>query len=244
MTRALLEIAANSVASALAAQKGGADRIELCENLGDGGTTPSYGTIAISRDRLQIPVYVLIRPRAGDFLYAAAEVEVMCRDIEICVRLGCDGVVVGALDADGAIDMVVCRELIATAGSLGVTFHRAFDAARDSETALETVIALRCERVLTSGGHNSAPEGAESIAALIRQADGRIAIMPGGGIDLRNLPELARRSGAREFHASARRRQTSAMHYRNDQLRGLEPDRQQTAETCVRDLVSALAQLA
>ncbi len=244
MTRPLLEIAANSVASALAAQKGGADRIELCENLGEGGTTPSYGTIAISRDRLQIPIYVLIRPRGGDFLYDASEVETMCRDIEICARLGCDGVVIGALNADGGVDTTVCRELIAAAGSLGVTFHRAFDVAENSEAALEALIDLGCARVLTSGGCNRALDGAAAIAAWMLQAHERIAIMPGGGINPHDLPELARRSGAREFHASARSQRSSAMRYRNDRLLGLEPERLQTDQTLVRELVFALNPLA
>ncbi len=204
MTRRLLEIAANSLPSALAAQEGGADRIELCENLGDGGCTPSYGTIALARERLRIPLYVLIRPRAGDFLYDALEREVMLRDIESCVRLGCDGVVIGALADDGSVDTAVCGELISAAGALGITFHRAFDVARDQVQALEAVIALGCERVLTSGAQSTAPEGADTIAALVRQADQRIRVMAGAGISEDNLAELVTRSGADEFHASAK----------------------------------------
>jgi len=148
----LLEIAANSVASALAAQDGGAGRVELCASLGEGGLTPSYATIAIARERLLIPLYVLIRPRAGDFLYDEIELETMRCDVEACTRLGCDGVVIGALDADGNVALGACRDLIYAARGLGVTFHRAFDLARDPALALEDLIALGCERVLTSGG--------------------------------------------------------------------------------------------
>lgn len=240
MRAPLLEIAANSVASALAAQEGGADRVELCENLGEGGTTPSYGTLAVVRERLRIPLYALIRPRGGDFLYDGTEFETMRRDIEACVRLGCDGVVIGALDADGAIDVARCRELIAVAGALGVTFHRAFDAARDQVQALEDVIALGCARVLTSGGRASAPEGAEVIAALVRRGGPRIRIMAGAGIDAGNVRALAERTGAPEFHGSARAPRASAMRYRNHSLRGLDPDWMQTDVQRVRALVAAL----
>lgn len=240
MSRPLLEIAANSLASALAAQAGGADRIELCENLGEGGTTPSYGTLAMTRERLRIPLYVLIRPRGGDFLYDDAEFELMRRDIEICVRLGCDGVVIGALDADGAVDVARCRELIAAAGTLGVTFHRAFDAARDQGQALEAVITLGCERVLTSGARASAAEGVDIIAGLVRQAGERLHIMAGAGIHADNLRGLAARSGAHEFHASARSTRVSAMRYHNPELRGLDPDWMATDAEQVRGLVAAL----
>ncbi|HEY0661729.1 MAG TPA: copper homeostasis protein CutC [Lysobacter sp.] len=240
MSAPLLEIAANSLGSALAAQAGGADRIELCENLGEGGTTPSYGTLAVTRERLRIPLYVLIRPRGGDFHYGEGEREVMLRDIETCVRLGCDGVVIGALDADGDVDQAICRELITAASRLGVTFHRAFDAARDPAQALEAVIALGCERVLTSGAQASALAGADNIAALVRQAGPRLRIMAGAGVTSGNLRELVVRSGAHEFHASARAMRLSGMRHRNDRLPGLEPDWMQTDSDRVRDLVVAL----
>lgn len=243
MSAPLLEIAANSVASALAAQDGGADRIELCENLGEGGTTPSHGTLAVVRERLRIPLYVLIRPRGGDFLYDDAEFEVMRRDIEHCVRLGCDGVVIGALDADGAVDAARCRELIAAGGELGVTFHRAFDAAHDQTQALRTIIDLGCERVLTSGAQANALQGAENIAALVGQAGAQIRIMAGAGIDAGNVREVAQRSRAHEFHASARALHRSAMRYRHAGLSGLEPDRQQTDVERVQALMAALRDL-
>jgi copper homeostasis protein len=199
-----LEIAANSLESALAAQAGGADRIELCENLGEGGATPSYGTLAVARDRLRIPLYVLIRPRGGDFVYSPAEWEVMQRDVELCVRLGCDGVVVGALDAQGSVDVAGCAALVQAAGPLGVTFHRAFDCVAAPVTALEAVIGLGCERLLTSGRADSAPAGASVIAGLVDQSGGRIAVMAGAGVTPDTLQMLARHAGVAEFHASAK----------------------------------------
>ena len=201
----ILEIAANSVASALAAQEGGAGRVELCTALELGGLTPSYAQIALAREKLTIPLYVLIRPRAGDFLYSDLECETMLRDIEACAKAGCDGVVLGALGADGHIDLPRCRSLMAAAASMGVTFHRAFDLTRDPLSALEDVIALGCERVLTSGAQATAIEGAELIRQLVELAAGRIAVMPGAGLEAGNIGELIAQTGASEFHASAKR---------------------------------------
>ncbi|MGN7918145.1 MULTISPECIES: copper homeostasis protein CutC [Lysobacter] len=240
MSRRSLEISANSLGSALAAQAGGADRVELCENLGEGGTTPSYGTLAVARERLRIPLYVLIRPRGGDFLYDDSELAVMRADVEACVRLGCDGVVIGALDADGEVDAATCRELIAAAGSLGVTFHRAFDAARDQGRALEAAIALGCERILTSGGAADAWNGADRIAALVEQAAGRIGLMAGAGVTVQNIVALAQRAAVGELHASAKMPKRSAMRYRNEALAGLSADWEQSDEQRVRELVRAL----
>lgn len=238
---ALLEVAASSLTSALAAQAGGAERVELCGQLADGGVTPSYGLVAAARDRLQIPLYVLVRPRSGDFLYDEAEFELMQRDIEACVRLGCDGVVIGALNADAGVDLAGCRALAAAAGGLGVTFHRAFDAARDPARALEDVIALGCERVLTSGGHRSALDGAAHIAALVQQAAGRVRIMAGAGIRPENVANVLARSRADELHASARGLYRSTMRWRNERLEDLAVDRQETDPAIVAALVAALA---
>lgn len=238
---ALLEVAASSLTSALAAQAGGAGRVELCGQLADGGVTPSYGLVAAARDRLQIPLYVLVRPRSGDFLYDEAEFELMQRDIEACVRLGCDGVVIGALDADAGVDLAGCRALAAAAGGLGVTFHRAFDAARDPARALEDVIALGCERVLTSGGHRSALDGAAHIAALVQQAAGRVRIIAGAGIRPENVANVLARSRADELHASARGLYRSTMRWRNERLEDLAVDRQETDPAIVAALVAALA---
>lgn len=200
----LLEIAANSLESALAAQAGGADRVELCGNLGEGGTTPSYGTLALARERLRIPLYALIRPRGGDFVYSLDEWEVMRRDVESCARLGCDGVVIGALDAEGNVDMAGCRVLTEAAGTMSITFHRAFDCVSDRAAALENVVALGCERILTSGGADDALAGAPAIATDIARARGRLALMAGAGLAADNIAEVVRRTGAREFHSSAR----------------------------------------
>lgn len=243
MSRPVLEIAANSLASALAAQEGGADRVELCDNLGEGGTTPSYGTIAIARDRLRIPLYVLIRPRTGDFCYDAAELEVMLRDTESCVSLGCDGVVIGALDTAGDVDEAACRELIAAAGSLGTTFHRAFDATRDQVRALDSIIALGCERVLTSGGEADALTGAERIATFVKQGGSRLKVMAGAGIDAGNIGEVAMRCNAHEFHGSARSLRSSPSRHRNNRLRGLDFDWWETDPAKVRAMVDALGRI-
>lgn len=236
----LLEIAAASIASAIAAQEGGADRVELCSNLREGGTTPSYGTLVEARKRLHIPIHVLIRPRGGDFLYDDTEVAVMVRDIAACVQAGADGVVIGALDAGGDVDTAVCRRLIDAAGALDITFHRAFDAARDRDIALDAVVALGCRRVLTSGGAPSALQGADALALLVRQAAGRIAIMAGGGIHADNVRELVARTGISECHASAGGERRSNMHLRRTDLPGLEPDFVQTDVARVRALVAAL----
>jgi copper homeostasis protein len=214
MSPCVLEVAANSVASSCAAQAGGAGRVELCSSLELGGVTPSWATIAMARERLRIPLYVLVRPRAGDFLYDDLECETMLRDIEACANLGCDGVVIGMLDAGGNVDLARCRPLVAAAGNMGVTFHRAFDLASDQSQALEDVVGLGCERVLTSGGRQGATQAVDAIRALVVQAGDRLSVMPGAGVTADNLAQLARATGAREFHASAKRQHPSGMRIR------------------------------
>ena len=236
----LLEIAANSVASALAAQDGRADRIELCSALELGGLTPSHAQIEIARDRLRIPIYVLIRPRAGDFLYSDLECETMARDIETSRAIGCDGVVIGVLDANGCIDQPRCRALIAAAGNLSVTFHRAFDLTRDPRQALADAIALGCERVLTSGAQTNALAGSNLISALIAQAAGRIAVMPGAGIDEHNIAALRTATHAREFHASAKRALPSSMRHAAFAGSGMDAGELRSDVEHVRALVAAL----
>jgi copper homeostasis protein len=236
----ILEIAANSVASALAAQEGGAGRVELCTALELGGLTPSHAQIALTRDCLRIPLYVLIRPRAGDFLYGELECETMQRDIETCAALGCDGVVLGVLDADGDVDVARCRALVAAAGTLGVTFHRAFDLSRDSTRALEDIVALGCERVLTSGAQASALEGAALIRNLVTQSNGRLVVMPGAGVTARNIAELAAATGAHEFHASAKRQLPSGMRHRQARLPDMELGELRSDAEQVRALAAAL----
>ena len=200
-----LEVCAGSLASAEAAAAGGAHRLELCQNLEQGGITPSYGLIRAVRARVALPVFVLIRPRPGGFFYSDEELRIMLADVAACRALGCAGVVLGALDAAGRVAPGPCRALLAAAGPLAVTFHRAFDLCPDPAAALEAVIDLGCQRVLTSGGQPSAAAGQAQLAALVAQAAGRVSIMPGAGITPANLPALAAATGAREFHASARR---------------------------------------
>jgi copper homeostasis protein len=236
----ILEVAANSVASALAAQQGGANRVELCTALELGGLTPSHAQIALAREHLRIPLYVLIRPRAGDFLYSELECETMRRDIETCVALGCDGVVLGVLDAEGRVDSARCRPLIAAAGKLGVTFHRAFDLSRDPARALEDIVALGCERILTSGAQASAPDGAALIRELVAQAAGRIAVMPGAGITAQNIAALAAATGAVEFHASAKQQRPSAMRHQRPWLGDMEGGEIRSDVEQVRALATAL----
>ncbi len=237
---ALLEIAANSVASAFAAQEGGAGRVELCASLEEGGVTPSHGTIALAREGLDIPLYVLVRPRAGDFVYENAEVEAMLDDIAHCRELGCDGVVVGALTAEGEVDAEVCSLLVRAAEGMGVTFHRAFDLVPDRQAALETLIDLGFERVLTSGGMQSAVAGASAIARLVAQAGGRIVVMPGAGIEPGNIVALRESTRAREFHASAKRKLPSAMRRVPGDTLGMGAGETRTDSETVRALVTAL----
>lgn len=213
-----MEVCANSVASALAAQKGGATRIELCDNLAEGGTTPSYSQIALAKKLLNIKVYIIIRPRGGDFLYSDLEFEAMKADIKVCKSLNCDGVVLGILKADGSIDRERSGELVALAKPMGVTFHRAFDMCNDLNQGLEDIISIGCERVLTSGGESSAITGALTISKLIEQANGRIIVMPGAGITLHNIAELIRVSGAIEFHGSAKAPVKSRMQFENTKI--------------------------
>ncbi len=211
----ILEICANSISSALAAQEGGADRIELCDNMADGGTTPSYGTIKEARRQLDIQVYPIIRPRGGDFLYNEAEFESMIQDILICKELGCDGVVIGLLNADGTVDATRSKRLIEAAQPMGITYHRAFDRCRDPFQALETIIELGCERILTSGQEPTAPEGTTLIAELIDKAAERIIIMPGSGVRVNNIACLVRETGAKEFHSTAKTTLQSKMEFKN-----------------------------
>jgi copper homeostasis protein len=238
---ALLEIAANSVASALAAQAGGAGRVELCASLDEGGVTPSHATIALARHGLTIPLYVLIRPRAGDFVYEAAELAAMVDDIAHCRSLGCDGVVVGALTPDGELDRGACAGLVNAASGMGVTFHRAFDLVADPAATLEALIDLGFERVLTSGGMPSAVAGASRLARWVVQAGGRASVMPGAGIEPGNIAALRDATRAHEFHASAKRRLPSAMRRTPADALGMGAGETRTDVDTVRALVAALA---
>lgn len=211
----LIEVCANSTESGVQAQAGGAKRIELCAGIPEGGTTPSYGEIMTARKELQIAVNVIIRPRGGDFLYNEYEIEAMIADIRMCKELGVDGVVFGVLTKDGDIDMEVCRRLKNEASFLSTTFHRAFDVCRNPEKALDGLIELGFDRLLTSGQAPTAPEGAKLIKQLNEQSAGRIIIMPGCGVNENNVAELRSFTGCREFHMSARHSVESEMIYRN-----------------------------
>ena len=214
-----LEVIGFNIESCILAQAAGAHRIELCDNPGEGGTTPSYGFIKASREVLKIELYPIIRPRGGDFLYSDAEFEVMKTDVKVCKGLGCDGVVIGILDTDGTVDKKRCGELVQLAYPMEVTFHRAFDRVKDATQALEDVIQIGCERILTSGLVPAAPDGAETLAALIKQADERIIIMPGSGVRADNIVGLAKRTGAVEFHTSARINIDGKMNYINEGMK-------------------------
>lgn len=213
-----LEICANSVASCVEAQKGGAYRVELCAAIPEGGTTPSYGEMAVARELLDIKLNVIIRPRGGDFLYSDVEHRAMLKDIEIARQVGVDGVVIGCLTADGDIDMEKNRELIEAAGDMSVTFHRAFDKCRNPKEALEQIIELGCDRILTSGQRPKAEQGAQLLKELVEQAGDRIIIMPGSGVNEDNIAFLASETKAKEFHLSARVPVKSEMKFRNEEV--------------------------
>lgn len=211
----LIEVCANSVASALAAQAGGAGRVELCCALAEGGLTPSLAAIELARAKLHIGLQVLVRPRGGDFCYDDIEFDIMHRDIESCKRSRADGVVLGLLRPDGSVDVKRTRALIEAARPLTVTFHRAFDMTADPFRALDDLLALGVERVLTSGQRGSAMRGRELIGELVRRAAGQLIVMPGAGINEGNIGELITATGAREYHLSGQKLIESRMTHRN-----------------------------
>lgn len=196
-----LEISVESVATAVAAERGGADRIELCAEAAIGGVTPSIEMMREARERVKIPIFAMIRPRGGNFVYSKDEFAAMRRSVDDARAAGMDGLVLGVLTAERGIDVMRTRELIELCGGLPVTFHRAIDEAADLPSALEGIITTGAQRVLTSGGQASALEGADAIAGLVAQAGTRIVILPGAGIHPDNVQELAKRTSAREFHS-------------------------------------------
>jgi len=200
----LVEVASNSVQSAIEAEKGGAKRIELCGNLVEGGTTPAKSQIELTREKVGIDLNVIIRPRGGDFMYDDLDFESMKRDIRLCGELECDGVVIGILDSSGNIDLKRNLELVELARrySLSVTFHRAFDRAKSLPDALEDVIKLGCDRILTSGGFQNAYDGRFVIKDLVEQAGDRIIIMPGAGVKEENVQEIVSFAGVKEVHGT------------------------------------------
>ncbi len=201
---AMLEICIDGVASARAAAHGGADRVELCANLPEGGTTPSAGMIRAVRAAFSGGLMVIIRPRGYDFLYSEDEMEAMLHDIRTARELGADGVVIGCLISEGRVDKERCARLIEAAGTMDITFHRAFDMTRDLSEALEDIVSLGIRRVLSSGGKPDVPSGVGILADLVKQAAGRISIMPGGGVTEANIAEIVKTTGVTEAHLSAR----------------------------------------
>lgn len=209
-----LEICVDSAISALNAQSAGADRIELCDNLGEGGTTPGYGMIISARNNLSIGIHVLIRPRGGDFLYSDTEYDIMRRDIELCGENGIDGIVTGILFPDGTIDVERTARLIEFAYPMTATFHRAFDICADPVRGLEDVIATGASRLLTSGQQNKALDAVELIRQLVIQAGERLIVMPGGGIDETNAAQIITATKAKELHLTGRMEIDSEMIFR------------------------------
>lgn len=219
ITRTMIcEVVVYNIESAMRAQEGGADRIELCDNPDEGGTTPSFGVIENVRQNVSMDVYVMIRPRGGDFLYSNYEFHSMKRDIYQCQRISVDGIVFGILNPDGSIDKKRCKELIDKARPLKVTCHRAFDMTRDPFEALEDCIEVGFDRILTSGQKPKAIDGVDLISELVKAAKGRIAIMPGSGVNETTVEEIIARSGAREIHFSAMAYQDSGMLFRNSAI--------------------------
>lgn len=213
-----VEVVVYNIASAMKAEEGGADRVELCDSPGDGGTTPSYGTIELVRRHVSLDVFVMIRPRGGDFCYSSYEYHAMKRDISQCQKLSVDGVVFGILNPDGTIDKKRCKELIGMARPLKVTCHRAFDMTRDPFEALEDCIEAGFDRILTSGQRARAVEGADLIGELIRKAGGRIAIMPGSGVNEETVREIVSKTNTTEIHCSAATNVESTMKFRNPNI--------------------------
>lgn len=219
-----IEIVVYNIESALRAQEGGADRIELCDNPAEGGTTPSFGTIEAVRQNVNMDVFVMIRPRGGDFHYSNYEFHCMKRDIDQCQKISVDGVVLGILNEDGTLDKKRCKELIDRARPLKVTCHRAFDMTRDPFEALEDCIEVGFHRILTSGHQTTAMKGVDLIAQLITKANGRIAIMPGSGVNENIVEELVRTTKATEIHFSATAFRESGMQYRNQTIASMGSD--------------------
>jgi len=243
--KVLIEVCVDSVESAVAAEQGGAARVELCSDLLEGGVTPSAGLIEMVRARVSIGVQVIIRPRGGDFCYSGDEVEIMRRDIAVTKQLGADAVVLGILDADGRVDVHCARQLVELARPLNVTFHRAFDMSADLFQSLEDVCATGADRLLTSGGEQKCLQGAETIARLAKSARGRIGIMAGGGIGHHDVAAIIERTGVREIHVGLSTPVPSPMRHYNSRLsmgkvQGREYARVQVLEENVRNLQRAI----
>ena len=245
MTGLLSEICIDSVDGAIAAEQAGAHRVELCANLLEGGTTPSLGLMETAIARTKLPVQVMIRPRGGDFLYSDIEIQIMLRDIAAAKAARAGGVVFGCLTADGRVDAKLTEKLIIAARPLSVTFHRAFDVSRDPIEALQTLIGLGVDRLLTSGQEPNVLEGAPLIRRLIGLAAGRLIVMPGGGITARNVARILSETGAGEIHFAALSEAASGMAHRNPhvfmggELRPAEYARLVTTQAGIRSVLDA-----
>ena len=213
-----LEICIDSVESAVASEQGGAQRVELCGSLIEGGTTPTAGMIAETRERISIGLQVMIRPRGGDFFFTEAEHAVMRREVKVAKDLGANGIVIGCLNSDGTINVEHSKALIELARPLNVTFHRAFNMTRDAFEALDTLIELGVDRILTSGQEPTVLEGAELIASLREKAGDRVIILPGGGVTERNLAKIIELTGVAEIHIGTRQAVGSGMQFRNERV--------------------------
>lgn len=199
-----IEICSDSIESVIEAEKGGADRVELCESIHVGGTTPSFGLMQMAKEKSNIDVFALIRPRAGSFVYSNDEVSIMIKDIKAALNVGVDGIVIGCLNLDGSIDEDNCSRLIEAAKGLPITFHRAFDVAENPMKALKTINSMGVTRILTSGKENKAIDGIELLAELVKAAPKKLKIMAGGGIDEFNVEKIAQEAGVKVFHGSLR----------------------------------------
>lgn len=214
----MLEVAVFNIESAIAAEAAGANRLELCENPNDGGTTPSYGTLSVVSSTISIPVFPIIRPRGGDFLYTRSEFDVMKNDIRLCKELGFAGVVIGLLLPDGSIDKAHTKELVALAAPLEVTFHRAFDRCIDPIKGLHDIIETGCKRILTSGQVPNAPDALDLLQTLVKEAGDNIIIMPGSGVRGNNIATIKTVTKAKEFHSSARKVVPTSMQFAKESM--------------------------
>jgi copper homeostasis protein len=244
----LIEVCVDSVASAAAAERGGAHRIELCSDLLEGGITPSVGLLQAVRAGISLPLHVIIRPRGGDFCYSGEEFVVMWRDLEIAKRAGAEGVVLGMLLPSGRVDIARTRQLTQLAAPMSVTFHRAFDMSADLQNSLEEVCQTGANRLLTSGGEQDCLQGTEAIAKLVQSARGRIHIMAGGGVNAGNVAHILKRTGVTEIHVGLATAMPSPMLVRNSRVSlgkvpGREYHRSQVLEESVRELKRAIAEV-
>lgn len=215
MPKALFELCAFNIQSCIIAEKLGAYRVELCDNPVEGGTTPSYGHIKRTREKISIKLYPILRPRCGNYFYDEDELAIIKQDIAVCKELGCDGISIGVQKINGEIDIDTLKEFVELAYPMRVTCNRAFDATPDPFKALEDIIEAGCERILTSGQKSGAPEAGELLGKLVQQAGERITIMPGAGITASNIKQLMEESGAKEYHGSVRKAIANPMSFSN-----------------------------